>query len=229
MFYRMRISILKFIISILLITSAGIAYGQNKKSNQADTLKADFIPTGVRLGYDVLGLGLSIANDNLNSKLFVADIDFHRYFLVLEYGQYERTRGSENSLYNTDGSFWRVGTDVNFFHRDPDKSVFSIGLRYGNSTFDDQLTTTISSDIFGDRLVTFQNDNVNADWFELVLGLKVPVWKLWLGYNMRMKIGIDDFKHMDFSPYEVPGYGLAAENDYWEVNYYVMYRIGWRK
>lgn len=218
---------MKYTISLLLLFAGSFAFGQQTNRVEADTLEADFMPTGARIGLDAFGLGLSLADDSYSSILFVADVDIYRYFLVGEYGQYKRTRTGENGLYTTDGSYWRIGADVNFFKNDPDGSVLSIGFRYGNSTFDDHLTTTLSNFAYGSRQATFHNEGVRADWFEIVAGLKVPVWKLWFGYNLRLKLGIDTFEEMSFSPYEVPGYGLAAEGDYWEFNYYVMYRIKW--
>ena len=215
--------IFKYFISLLLIVSSSTAYAQ-----EVDTLEADFTPTGVRLGIDAFGIGYSLIDENYSSTLIVADVDFYRYFLVGEFGQYERTRSGEIGQYHTQGTYWRLGADINLFRNDPDKSVLSVGFRYGNSSFNDQLTTTLSSDVYGNPVVTFQNENVNADWYEVVAGLKVAVWKLWLGYNLRLKLGIDTFNDMTFAPYEVPGYGLAAEKDYWEFNYYIMYRISWK-
>ncbi|MGK7389640.1 MAG: DUF6048 family protein [Candidatus Cyclobacteriaceae bacterium M2_1C_046] len=220
--------ILKYTISLLLLFTASLAFAQKANKMETDTLEAEFMPSGVRIGIDALNLGLSIADDSYSSVLFVADVDIYRYFLVGEYGNYSRTRTGENGVYTTDGSYWRIGADINLFKKNQFGSVLSVGLRYGNSTFSDQLTTTLASYAYGTRQVTYQNEGVKGDWFEFVAGLKVPVWKLWLGYNLRMKMGIDSYEQMAFIPYEVPGYGLAAEKDYWEFNYYIMYRIEWR-
>lgn len=214
---------MRYFISILFLLAAG-----NSMAQLADTLKSDFTPTGIRFGVDAVSLAYTFSSDDIHSQLFSVDVDFYRYFLVGEFGVYERTRAGTNGDYHTKGSYWRIGADVNFMQHDPDKSVMSFGLRYGNSYFSDELTTVQADPVYGTRTLSFQNDNLNADWFELVAGLKVPVWKFWMGYNVRLKFGIDKFEDLQFRPYEAPGYGLAGEKDYWEFNYFLMYRIAWR-
>lgn len=214
---------MKYIFSIILFVTGSFVLAQ-----PADTLEVDYAPTGLRLGFDAVALGYTLKDDQINSQLFVADVDFYRYFLVGEFGRYERTREGGSATYHTKGSYWRLGADMNFFHSDPDKTVLFLGVRYANSYFSDELITLINDGIYSQsRPVSYKNNSLNADWFELVAGLKVPVWKFWLGYNLRLKFGIDKFDDVQFRPYEIPGYGLGAEDDYWEFNYYLMYRIGW--
>ena len=221
---------MKYFISIILFFLCGSAFAQDADNDIADSLEVDYSPTGLRIGVDAIALGYTFSNDNIDSRLFVADVDFYKYFLVGEFGQYERTRDGANGLYHTKGSYWRLGADMNFFHDDPDNSVLSLGLRYGTSFFSDELTTTINDVVYGSGPVTYQyqNNSISADWFELVAGLKVAVWKFWLGYNARLKFGVDQFEDLSFRPYEIPGYGYGAEKDYWEFNYYIMYRISWK-
>jgi hypothetical protein len=214
---------MKYSISAILFITSSVAMAQPA----ADTLEVDYMPTGVRIGIDAVALGYTFSDDQINSQLVVADIDFYRYFLVAELGRYERTREGANNTYTTKGSYWRIGAEMNFFHGDPDNSVLSLGIRYGASYFNDKLITSIDDPVFGTRPEPLENNNVRADWYELVAGLKVPVWKFWLGYNARLKFGIDAFNDLQFRPYEIPGYGLGAEKDYWEFNYFLMYRIEW--
>lgn len=231
---------MRYIISIIVIfVLSGTCAAQPTDTTEVSEKVKDIIqpkdpdrwkPSGVRLGIDVVPAVQSFINDEFNSAyLIVADIDFHRYFFVAEYGTLDRNRIGTAGEYNVNGSYWRAGIDANLFKNDPDNSVLSIGLRYGRSRFSDQLQTTIFDEFYGPQDLIFSNSNLSGDWFELVAGLKVKIWKFWLGYNFRLKLGIDDYLDQDFVPYEVPGYGLAGESDYWEANYYLMYRIEWRE
>lgn len=223
--FKYFISTVLFLVAIS--SSAQEMEVEEKNTIVPDSLKPSYTPTGIRLGIDAFALGQTILNDEISSLLFMADIDFDRYFLVTEYGNYARTRSGENAIYEVDGSYYRIGVDINFLKNDPDNSMLSFGIRYGNANFNDRAEVNFSNNLYPNQTVVFENAGLSADWFELVAGLKVPVWKFWMGYNLRVKFGVDEFKDNRFSSYEVPGYGLAAEKDYWEFNYFVMYRIEW--
>lgn len=214
---------MRYIISCILLFATLGSFAQ-----EPDTVKISYAPTGLRIGVDAVKIGRSLAEEHLNTNLFTADIDFYRYFLVVEYGQYSRKRISEISTYQTDGGFFRAGVDVNFFHRQKDKSVLSFGLRYADATFSEELTSSYSDPYFGSGVQHFSNKDLNANWMEIVGSLKVPVWKFWLGYSARLKFWAGDFEDQSFKPYEIPGYGYAADKGNWEFNYYIMYRIGWK-
>src|SRR5690606_5077832 len=98
------------------------------------TLK-DYIPTGVRLGTDALALIRSGYDDSFSGWEVNADIDFRRYFLAVDLGSWQRSIASEQGSYSNDGTYFRIGADMNFLNRDPDKNVLFFGVRYGRSIF----------------------------------------------------------------------------------------------
>jgi len=134
---------LKISYTILFIFLISACFGQQpvkKDSVKRDTVKNRYLPTGFRLGVDALALVKSSTQNNFSGWEVNADVDFHRYFLAFDYGTWARTFLDDSSTYRNDGKYWRVGVDVNFLKKDPDRNMFFIGMRYGRATFSEDLS-----------------------------------------------------------------------------------------
>lgn len=220
---------LKYLISLVLLTIIPGAYAQGVKI-AIDSVQGKFIPTGIRVGADLIAFTKSLTRDDFKDYNLQADIDFYRYFLNLEYGLVERTFTAPDGIYNVEGSYFRVGPDINFLHRDPDRSALFFGLRYARGTFSDNLRYSVDDPFYGIGNSNASNSNLNTDWFEMVTGLKVRLLKtIWLGYTARFKFGVDTFERNALIPHEIPGYGRADETVTWGFNYYLIFRIPVRK
>ena len=113
-------------ISLLSLLST-LAFSQKSDSVRADSvIKHSFIPTGIRVGTDVISLFKTQFQDDFNGWEVNADVDFYRYYLAIDYGSGSRTFLSDTSgNYSNDGTYWRVGVDVNFLaQRSRPKHVF---------------------------------------------------------------------------------------------------------
>ncbi|NJN41063.1 MAG: hypothetical protein HC811_01225 [Flammeovirgaceae bacterium] len=86
-----------------------------------------FSPTGIRFGLDLIPPIKTMTDDSFAGYEFVADVDFYRYFLVVEYGGWSRNEDALNGVYQNDGTYFRAGIDVNFIKDDPDQNVFFSG------------------------------------------------------------------------------------------------------
>lgn len=188
------------------------------------------MPTGLRLGTDLISLAKTPLSDKFDGYEISADVDFYRYYLTLEYGSWEKTDLSTDQSYTSGGTYFRVGADVNLLLKDPDKNMFFVGLRYGRSSFDEQLIYNLSDAVFGDISEVKQNLGMVSGWGEITLGLRVKLWKeLWMGYTTRLKLSpsIDDSG--EFIVHDIPGYGLASKRNYWGFNYQLYWRFPIRK
>jgi len=218
---------LKLLITkILLVLLATISFAQ-----KADTVKAkkSYVPTGVRLGTDLISLAKIPLSDKFDGWEVSGDIDFYRNYLTVEVGQWERTMVSADQNYSNTGNYYRVGADINLLLKDPDKNMFFIGLRYGHSQFEEKFEYAISDDVFGDSRQTQLNTGMKAGWGEVTLGLRVKVWKeLWMGYTARLKMAPQVKGDAGFVAYDIPGYGLAAKSTYWGFNYQLYWRFPFR-
>ena len=193
-------------------------------------IKHSFVPTGVRVGTDLMSLVRSSYDKSFNGWEVNGDLDFYRYYLAVDYGYWARKYSSDSSDYANHGGYWRVGVDVNFLKNDPDRNMFFIGLRYGTSVFGEDLTVTRYDPVWGALHSDFTSANVNAHWFELTTGLRVKIWKMiWLGYTARLKFGLTTGSTADMLPSDVPGYGRANTDSYWGFNYQILIRLPVRK
>jgi hypothetical protein len=220
------------LINILLTVATSIAVAQ------ADTVVVDsltrisHIPTGIRIGTDLISIGKSQFQDNFTGWEINADVDFYRYFLALDYGSWGRTFKSDTAgQYANDGTYWRAGIDVNFLVRDIDRNMFFIGFRYGRANFSENLNVIAYDEITKQSVTLDYSQSGNkAHWFELTSGLRVKVWKmLWMGYTARFKFGLKYGASENIIPSDVPGYGRTEKDSYWGFNYQIFIRLPLRK
>lgn len=217
---------------ILLVTVPGeIARAQNGGDTvKIDTVRNKFLPTGIRVGTDLISLVKTRVQDDFNGWEIHGDIDFNRYYLALEYGTSGRNLNSDSAVYANTGKFWRAGVDVNFLTKDPDRNVFFLGARYGRSVYTESMSVQRYDRVWGFMADNFYHAGVNAWWIELTSGLRVKVWKiLWLGYTGRFKFALSTDGTEEMLPHDVPGFGRTDKETTWGFNYYLMIRIPVRK
>lgn len=199
-------------------------------AQSADTLRHKYLPTGLRIGTDVLSIVRSYAGEKFDGWEVNADVDFYKYYLAVDYGSWSRHLTLPTGNYENDGTYFRVGADVNFLAKDPDRNMVFLGLRYGQSSFSEHLnyeSTDVNYGILQHELV---NSNMTGRWGEVTTGLRVNLWKgLGMGYTVRLKFMPRTQGGGELVPYEIPGYGLAANKIYWGFNYQIFWRIPFRK
>jgi len=226
----MRLATSTYFLSSVLMLFVLNAAAQDKKKEENDSLRSIQKPTGLRLGTDLIPIGKTIFDSPLKGWEVNADVDFGRYYLALDYGSWSRKDSLSNGYYENDGRYFRVGVDVNFLLKDPDKNMFFIGFRYGRSSFSEQLNYEYSLADFGTIQRALTNPNAKAGWGELVTGLRVKIWKsIWMGYTARMKFMPGVKNDLEFETYDIPGYGKTSKPTYWGFNYQIFYRIPLKK
>jgi Domain of unknown function (DUF6048) len=223
---------LRLIEILLLSLSSTLAFSQAKDSVRRDTITIkDYIPTGIRIGTDLISLVKSQYQKDFSGWEVNADVDFRRYYLAIDYGSWSRTFESDSGNYSNDGTYWRVGVDVNFLMKDIDRNLLFFGARYGRSTFSEDLSIYAYNDFTETyETLNYAHSGINARWFELTGGLRVKIWKaLWMGYTARFKFGLKHDETENIIPSDVPGYGRTNKDSYWGFNYQVFIRIPVRK
>lgn len=195
------------------------------------TLHNKWQPTGVRFGIDIAGPIYNLFEPKISNYEAMADIDFHKFFAVVEMGTgaYDSKNGSTN--YSNSGTFFRIGADINMTPKDAHLNVLYFGLRYATASFSEKLKGELGSSGWGSSAIDLEQDNTTANWIEMNMGMRVRIWQsIFMGYTVRFKL----FKHNTFSeskfePYFIPGYGVASNTSNWGISYYIQYRISWKK
>jgi len=189
-----------------------------------------YLPTGLRVGLDLLPFVRPALGSPYEGYEVNADLDFYRYFLAVDVGRSAFRDSLRNGFYANEGMFWRLGGDVNFLLKDPDRNMIFLGFRYGSATFSNHAVITTISPVYGNITQTFTENNGTANWREVTGGLRVKVWKwLWMGYTFRFKFGLNVAGNETLQPYDVPGFGLSFRNTAWGANYQVFIKIPVRK
>jgi hypothetical protein len=225
---------LKLLIKILLILVATSAVAQENDYtyplDSTDRSGIKYVPTGVRIGADLLGPVLYAFNKQTLSYEFTADIDFDRYYLVAEAGFQQFNELNDNVDYNMTGSFFRIGPDANFLKSDNLLNSFTFGLRYAWASFNEHVVGNVTEPNWGGVPVNFNVDN-KSSWVEMTTGMKVRVYKgFFMGYTLRFRfLRQATVPDVPFAPYYVPGYGYADQVSTWGFRYYVYYRFQWAK
>lgn len=194
-----------------------------------------FAPTALKLGVDPGTLYYSIFSQKRDFLEFEADIDIDAFFLVVNYGLSDYNLNETTYNYSNTGRYFRFGFDFNFMRDDPHYNVAFVGLRYATSGFEDQLNFDTQAIIesetgWPNTTETFSNSNLNARWFEMNAGLKIRVVnQLFLGFTVRYKLFLQVTGVEDLRPYYVPGFGKNVSSAAFGFNYYVSYRLPFRK
>jgi len=218
-------SFISAFVGFVFIGSAAMAQPEGK--SPSDTVRNKYLPTGVRIGFDALSLIRSQDNSFKGWEINV-DTDFSRYFFTVDYGYWATSQKLGNGRYQNDGNYLRIGADVNFLLKDPDKNMFFIGLRYGLSSFREsvQYQNTPLYSGFGTITGDESNSNISGSWIEVTSGLRVKIVSgFWMGFTGRLKIAPSTNGAGKLVPYDMPGYGIISETPYWGFNYQLFWRI----
>jgi Domain of unknown function (DUF6048) len=241
---------LKYFFSILVILASALtsfAQKKNEKVVAKDTIKNKYLPTGLRIGTDAISLIKNEVTKNWRGYEMNADVDFGRYYLAVDYGSWSRTEILSNGKntpsskyldsgkYANSGTYFRIGADMNFMLKDPEKNMFFLGLRYGTSHFKESLNYIYSDSLPGistyvPREVNKSQSGLIGHWVELTTGLRVKIWgPFWMGYTARLKLAPSVKGAKSFKTFDIPGYGLAEKGNYWGINYQLFWRFPVRK
>lgn len=215
-------------IAFLIVTITLSA--QKKTEEKTDTVKSKYLPTGVRIGTDALSIARNFYDESFNGWEVNADIDFYRYYLALDVGSWSRKFSSDAGPYDNNGTYWRVGADINFLLKDPDRNLMFFGVRYGRSVFTEKFDVVTIDPVWGTFNTTYVNPDVSARWYELTAGIRVKIWKMfWMGYTGRFKFGLKTDESGVLLASDVPGYGRTNRDETWGFNYQLIFRIPIRK
>lgn len=173
--------IFKFIVSLTLLLAS-----LETSAQYFEKRKKDWKPSEFYLSVDVIG-ATKLAFGNVDFEL-QGKVDFDRFYLVLDWGMKNIDLSEEGFDYSADGSFFRVGPQINLMPYNELRSNLYLGLMYGQSNFSDDIVYSRSVDFFEDEDLFFNNSNLVSRWGEINMGVKAQVYKnFYLGFLVRFK------------------------------------------
>ncbi len=230
---QMRIYL--FFTSILI---SGIIHCQEEPNLTARDTLPPSEKYGLRVGVDIARFIRTAVNDDYSGFEINADYRVYKnYYIAAEIGNESLLRDETNINVEGSGSYVRLGIDYNTYKNwyGMQNSIYA-GLRYGFSTFDQTLNDYnifTGTDFFDtpDNLENFRNEGrestgLTASWIELVLGLKVELFKnIYLGANVSLRRIVNEQDPTGFENLFIPGFGRT--NDFSEFNVGYTYTISY--
>jgi len=227
--FQLRISLTFILLILSLAVKAQEESGYAVKYDS--TIHNKWAPSGVRFGIDIAGPIYNLFEPKISNFEATADIDFSKFFVVVEMGQgaYNSTETITN--YTNSGYFFRFGADVNMTSKDANLNALYFGLRYATSSFSEKLLATIPDSGWGETFVSEEQDKSRANWVEMNIGMRIRISNsFFAGYVIRFKLlKHNTYSENKFEPYFIPGYGVASNKTNWGLSYFIQYRIKWKK
>lgn len=190
---------------------------------------------GIRVGADLSKIARTIFDSDYQGLELVADYRLtKKYFLAGELGNENKTTNDDQINFTTKGTYFKVGFDYNVHENWLDlENIISIGLRYGVSTFSQQLNSYEvynPNPYFGEIPDTQSGKNfggLSAQWVEVVAGVKTRVFdNFFVGFSLRANRLVSNQKPGGFDNLYIPGFNRTYDGDFGVgFNYTVTYFI----
>lgn len=190
---------------------------------------------GVRVGVDLFKLSRSFYDKDYKGLELVGDYRWDKkHYIAAEVGNENKTTDDERLNFTTKGSYIKAGFDYNGYENWLDmENIISIGLRYGFSTFSQELNNYKiynSNPYFGEipPLASGQKFNgLTASWIEVVAGMKAKVFNnVFVGFSLRFNRLISNKQPANFENLYIPGFNRTYNGDFGVgFNYSVTYFV----
>ena len=185
-----------------------------------------FVPDGLRVGVDVYNAAASFWTNTGQYELST-DLAWGRWLLATDFGLV-RISEEGNLRYLNEGTYLRIGPELNLLHKQLGDEVLYVGVKYAFCNFTEQIQSENNLPLFGSVAIDTQNE-LRANWLELNFGIKFKVWKaVYMGYTLRYMFSERYRGEQRFEPYKIPAVGSPEESNF-DFAYYIYYRIPFKK
>lgn len=189
-----------------------------------DSIRVD----GVRFGADLIGLGSMIAGRQGYFD-FAIDANQERHHAAVEFGSQIFTRAEPRFDYETNGQYLRLGYDKNLM-RIGDEMLF-VGGRIAFAQFEQSAPRIDIEEPYYNVFIRTSGrpERGSVTWLEFTGGAKARLFaRLYAGITVRAKVMLRE-PTLQLAALHYPGFGVAGGNLNLGLNYYLQYKIGWKK
>lgn len=204
-------------------------------SSVVDSIPVKTDRYGLRVGIDVFRLARGLYDKDYKGIEVVGDYRLtKKYFLAAELGNENKTTDDDRLNFTSKGSYLKVGFDYNAYENWLDmENVISIGMRYGFSTFSQDLNSFKiynANPYFGEKPAypsTERYSGLSASWIEVVAGIKAKVFNnVFMGFSLRLNQLVTNKKPDNFDNLYIPGFNKTYDGTFGVgFNYTVSYFI----
>ena len=178
----------------------------------------------------------SINDDDLSYELITSLRIFENFSIASEIGSLDKYVEDENVNFTSTGDYLKFGFDYNLFNNwtGMDNSIY-LGMRFATSSFNNRINsyTVRNPDSYWsnnvlDSYETINHSNQNANWIELLVGIKVETIKnIYLGISVRLNRLISNTTPNNFNNLYIPGFNKVTDDNSWGsgFNYTLTYSL----
>ena len=164
---------------------------------------------------------------------FGLGIIVNKVVFVGEYGYANLKPASviNNGSYISEGNYYRAGLEY-MFNIAPKRSL-SLGTMYASSSFKDQGTVEITSELWPSVEEKFIREDLEVNWVEFILNTEAPLFRVeeglfsnfYWGARIRVRVMLSDVVRPDFDIFAVPGFGKTYSPVVPAFNLFLKYRF----
>jgi hypothetical protein len=199
-------------------TVSGVEWVDSTMLPKAPPMKYKLLHA-INVGVNFWDPVMRLLGQNYGGADAYVNVSLHnRYLPTFEFGMgtANDTPSDNNFTYKTPLSpYFKLGVDYNFlYNSNPDYQFFA-GVRYGFSPFKYTVSDIhLTNDYWGETdAIDFDQASVTAGWFEIVLGLKVKIFKqLSAGWAFRYHSILHQSHPAVGDAWYIPGYGTSSSS-----------------
>jgi len=214
---------------------------ENKKSDSTIVKKKLINIDKLSIGIDLYNpIYSSINDDDLSYELITSLRILEDFSIASEIGSLDRYIEDENINFTSTGEYIKFGFDYNLFNNwvGMDNSIY-LGMRFATSSFNNKIDnyTLRNPDSYWSNNVTSDYETINhsdqnANWIELLVGIKVETIKnIYLGISLRLNRLLSNTSPNNFNNLYIPGFNKVTDDNSWGsgFNYTLTYSIPLKK
>ena len=224
---------LKYFFSFFLVFFINIELSSQENNIETDSISIKKT-YGIRLGLD-LSKQIRMFTEDYKGLSLYSDLKIKEdIFVVLEFGNDNKTINNENIASKVNGTYYKFGFNYNFYKNLPGlNNEIYFGIRYGISKFNNELLSfkvyDIDNNWNNESIVANRKfNNLNAGWVELILGFNAEISKnIYMGISLRVNRMINQKIPSNYTNFFIPGFNKVTENNNFGtgITYNLIYQI----
>jgi hypothetical protein len=194
-----------------------------------DTLN---IPLNLRFGIDIANPVISMIKKDISGWEGFVSMDINEKIAgVIEAGNLDFKYSQYNYNYSSNGTFFRMGIDVNSMKPKTalGKYYAGIGLRYGISFFNQEVTGLTHENYWGIATTDINSEKYSAHFIEVLPGIRSEIIKNFsMGWSIKLRMMMYSSTGKDLRPAFLPGFGNGGKTFSQGFNYYLIWQIHYK-